>query len=158
MKYPAYHFSRPPFDSVTKVEHPRNVRLLMTRVVTLIAIITLTFNTSAQCAGWQETAEARMACCANETECPMHPAGPGGAQSPRSVTQSQADACCSLSEHSSSTPSASSHDSLYTLIAQSTLSTVPLLDTAPVNHTWHAVTAISAVPVPRHLLLSVFLI
>jgi hypothetical protein len=44
------------------------------------------------------------------------------------------------------------------LVAPSTLSAMPLLDTAPVHHTWHAVTAISVVPIPRHLLLSVFLI
>jgi hypothetical protein len=158
MKHLAYHVRLLPFDSVTKVEHPTEVRLLMTRTVTLVAIIALTFSTSAQCADWQETAEARMACCAQDAECPMHPAGPGGAQSPRSVTQTQADTCCSLSEHSSSAPSASSHDGLlYTLVAPSTLSATALLDAAPVRHTW-PVTPISVVPVPRHLLLSVFLI
>jgi hypothetical protein len=158
MKQLAYRFRRLPFDSITKVEHPTDVRLLMMRAVTLVAVIALTFSASLQCAGWQESAEARMACCAKETECPMHPASPDGSQGHRTVTQTQADTCCSLSEQSSSTSSASSHDSLYTLVALSTLSAVPLLGTAPVHHTWHAVTAISVVPVPRHLLLSVFLI
>jgi hypothetical protein len=130
----------------------------MTRVAILVAIIALTFSTSVQCAGWQESADARMACCAHETECPMHPAGADRSQSHRPVTQTQADNCCSISEQSSSTPSASSHDGVSVLLVPSMLSAVPLLDAAPVHYTWHAVTAISVAPVPRHLLLSVFLI
>jgi hypothetical protein len=59
----------------------------------------------AECQGWLSTAEARMACCANEQECPMHKAGQHSSGPNQRVSQSDADRCCATSEHGDSMPS-----------------------------------------------------
>jgi hypothetical protein len=58
----------------------------------------------AECQGWLSTAEARMACCANEQECPMHKAGQHASGPNQRVNQSDADRCCATSEHGDSMP------------------------------------------------------
>ena len=59
----------------------------------------------AGCEGWLSTAEARMACCANEQECPMHKAGQHPSGSNQRISQSDADRCCAASEDGDSLPS-----------------------------------------------------
>lgn len=75
------------------------------------------------------------------------------------VTQAQADTCCALSERSPSTPSSSSHlFSPVTLALLSTPASVVLPDLAPLRAVWRAFVPIAVSTVPRHLLLSVFLV
>ena len=58
----------------------------------------------AECQGWLSTAEARMACCANEQECPMHKAGQHSSRPNHRISQSDADRCCATSERGDSMP------------------------------------------------------
>jgi hypothetical protein len=88
----------------------------------------------------------------------MHSAGSDRAVSQTAVTQAQADTCCALSERSPSTPSSSSHVVAFTLIDISTLVSIPLPETVPLRDSWRAVVPIAVSPVPRHVLLSVFLV
>jgi hypothetical protein len=103
------------------------------------------------------TPEARMACCSDDGPCPMHKSefedGPT-----RVVTQAEADRCCAASEHEDSTPSQSNAAFFVTLAIA--VSPIPGLLPAPEAHAdiWRASVPIPASHVPKHLLLSVFLV
>ena len=128
----------------------------MTRLVAVVVLVVLPTSAWAQCAGWQGTAEARMECCAQEEQCPMHA---GTAASVRhTLTQQQADTCCALSERASSTPSSASQIAPVTLALVSTPVAVVLPDFEPLTYGWQSFVPITASPVPRHILLSVFLV
>lgn len=109
------------------------------------------------CAGWMPTPEARMACCSGEGPCPMHKADSRDG-STRAVTQAEADRCCAASEHEDATPSPSTAAFSVTLTAA--LAPIPALlpgfDAHP--HIRRASVPIPALHVPRHILLSVFLV
>jgi len=133
------------------------VRSLITRVAAAVVLIALPLSAWSQCAGWQSTAEARMACCAQQDQCPMHSQTRSATH--ERVTQTQADTCCAHSERSPSTPSSSSHlFSSATLALVATPASVVLPDLAPLRDVWRASVPIGVSPVPRHLLLSVFLV
>lgn len=127
----------------------------MTRLAAVVILIALPLSAWAQCAGWQSTAEARMACCAQEDQCPMRSKSQSDHQM---VTQAEADACCALSERSTSTPSGSSHLAPVTLAVVSTPVPPVLPDQASLRAGWREPVPIVSSPVPRHLLLSVFLV
>jgi hypothetical protein len=129
----------------------------MMRLAAVVVLIVLPTSAWAQCAGWQGTAEARMECCAQEEQCPMHK-GTDGSMSHRSVTQEQADTCCALSERVPSTPSSSSQIAPVTFAVVSTPPSVLLPDLALLVNQWESFIPIAVSPVPRHLLLSVFLV
>ena len=114
----------------------------------------------AVCAGWAATPEARMACCADEDNCPMHKGGDSQiAGSEGVISQAQADACCASSERQQSSQSTPSFD---TVISSAVLGVgVVLPMPAPglvLSDGWRAVAPIPIAPVPRHVLLSVFLV
>jgi hypothetical protein len=133
------------------------VRSLISRLAAVTVLIVLPLSAWVQCAGWQSTAEARMACCAQEAQCPMHSQSRSGRH--ERVTQTQADTCCALSERSPSTPSSSSHlVAPVTLTLTSTPAPVVLSDLASLRVAWQDFVPIVISPVPRHLLLSVFLV
>ena len=144
------------FDSETEVQHCRGVRSLMTRLAAVVVLIVLATSAWAQCAGWQSSAEARMECCAQEEQCPMH-AGTDASVS-HTLTQQQADTCCALSERAPSTPSSSSQIAPVTLALVSTPVAVVLPDFEPLRNGWQSFVPIAASSVPRHILLSVFLV
>ena len=151
---------RTPFDTIREVQHPKIVRFLTTRIAAVLIAVMLPTSAWAQCAGWQSTAQARMACCVNEGQCPMHSRNghQSGSGAQTKMTQAEADACCGLSERSTSTPSASSHLTPIVLAVVST----PVSPISPALATLRAgsrdsVPIVSS-PVPRHLLLSVFLV
>ena len=137
------------------VEHARDVLRLWARTVSLITLVTLVGGHLAECQGWLATAEARMACCADEQQCPMHN---GNQQSGtnQGISQSDADRCCALSEHGDSIPTAKavSVDSLAPIpfsVSGALPSTEPWFDRVAAH--------VSNPPSrPRHLLLAVFLI
>jgi hypothetical protein len=99
-----------------------------------------------------------MACCAEGGECPMHN-GSHESGSQHGVTQSQADACCAASEHnqsSSSNPAAVAAISAAVLGAGVVLPAVT--PTLVLTDGWRTHVPATSSPVPRHVLLSVFLV
>ena len=99
-----------------------------------------------------------MACCADSGGCSMHPADEHSAHSIPEGNQSDADACCVASEWRDSTPSAKA----FVPVVSLELAVSPVLASAPPTRTlfdlWHAPAPLDTSQVPKHLLLSVFLI
>lgn len=88
----------------------------------------------------------------------MHKSDSEDDESKRVVSQAEADRCCAASEHEDSTPSQSNAAFFVTLAVA--LSPIPGLLPAPEGHAdiWRASVPIPASHVPKHLLLSVFLV
>jgi hypothetical protein len=127
----------------------------------LAAVLCLGFlaGNAAVCAGWAPTPEARKACCAQGGGCPMHKGEPHDSSAQRVLTQGQADNCCASATHESSNPA---NPAFVTAISLAVLgSGVVLSPAAPalvLRDGWRTVSPILATPVPRHVLLSVFLV
>ena len=114
---------------------------------------------AAVCAGWLPTAEARMACCADGTECPMHKGDLHHFGSQRVPTQAQADSCCAASEGTTS------NQSNPTFVAAITVAVLGAGTVLPANvpalvlsDGWRTSAPMPVAPVPKHVLLSVFLV
>jgi hypothetical protein len=113
---------------------------------------------AAVCAGWLATPEARMACCSEGHECPMHKGNSHGSGSARVLTQAQADSCCASAEGQNS----NTNPSFVTAITAAVLgvgivlpANVPAL---VLSDGWRTSAPIPVAPVPKHVLLSVFLV
>jgi len=131
--------------------------LLARHIGAITLVLFISGGDAALCAGWEVTAEARMACCVSGA-CPMHQSGQHGSDSADTVSQAEADICCVASESAGPTPtspvfavvlpSAIPVQQLFAfvspliLMADATREPIPL----------------SGSLVPKHLLLSVFLI
>ena len=139
--------------------HPKNVELLLRRTAALVVAITLAAAGWAECGGWQASPEARMSCCSG-SDCPMHGSTKPRPGSERVVTQAQADSCCAASGTNDSTPSAVAFSlSLSAALMPSTLSTLaPILATPASFAAWRTHVPLPLGQVPKHVLLSVFLI
>ena len=113
----------------------------------------------AVCAGWAATPEARMACCADDDTCPMHKGESHASGHQQVIPQAQADACCAASEGQHSNQSA---PSFITVISSAVLGAgvvVPVpVPALVVTDAWRTVAPVPVAPVPRHVLLSVFLV
>lgn len=99
-----------------------------------------------------------MACCDEAETCPLHHQAVRESQFATHVSQAQADACCALSAgHESATPTStvtlSGSLSPVTGLRQGTL----VADAATLED-WHTTVPVPPHPVPRHVLLSVFLV
>lgn len=147
------------FDTGPPVEHPREVVRLVHRLAVLALTFGLTAGNAAMCAGWLPTAEARMACCAEGGDCPMHKGDSHRSGSGRVLTQVQADSCCASSEGQNPNKS---NPSCVTAITAAVLGVGVVL---PVNvpalvlsDAWRTSAPIPIAPVPKHVLLSVFLV
>ena len=135
----------------------------MVRVVHRLAALALTFGLmagdAAVCAGWLPTAEARMACCADGVECPMHKGDSHRSGSERVITQAQADSCCAAAEGQNANQS---NPSFVTAITAAVLGVgVVLPANVPalvLSDAWRTSAPIPVAPVPKHVLLSVFLV
>jgi hypothetical protein len=147
------------FDSVPGVKHPRAVMRLVRRLAALAVTLGLMAGNAAVCAGWLPTAEARMACCADGTECPMHKGDSHRSGSARVLTQAQADSCCAPSERENSKQS---NPSFVAAITASVLGagTVLPANVPPLvlSDGWRTSGPMPVAPVPKHVLLSVFLV
>jgi hypothetical protein len=124
----------------------------------MAAVLTLCVGNVAVCAGWQATAEARMACCTNGTTCPMHKSESRGSAATRGITQAQADSCCATASASAQSSVATPN---YVLSNVTAVPATPRFDApAPVfdRQQWRILAALPPSPVPRHLLLSVLLV
>ena len=137
------------------VQHANEVRSLLTRLIAVTVLAVLPTSAWAQCAGWRDTAESRMACCAHGDQCPMQ-SGTDGSATPRATAQADADRCCASSERAPSTQTSTSGSIPITLASAPALvcDVAPLIDL----DAWRVFVPIAANPVPRHLLLSVFLV
>ena len=135
----------------------------MLRLVHRLAAVALAFGlvagNAAVCAGWMATPEARMACCADGVECPMHKEDSHRSGSERVLTQAQADSCCAAAEGQNSNQS---NPSFVTAITAAVLgvgvvmpANVPAL---VLSDAWRTFAPIPIAPVPKHVLLSVFLV
>lgn len=134
------------------------VRFLQ-RFSAIAMTLALMAGNAAICAGWLPTPEARMACCADGAECPMHKGDSHGSASQRVVTQVQADSCCASSEGQKSDQS---NPSFVTAITSAVLGVgVVLPANVPglvLSDSWRTSAPIPIAPVPKHVLLSVFLV
>jgi len=128
------------------------------RVAALTMVLVLVGGHLAECQGWLSTPEARMACCADEQQCPMHKASRHSSSSNHRISQSDADRCCATSEHGDSIPAS---------VKASVADGPALIPVGPVSVPAPAATRfdnpieqVSAPPTSRsrHVVLSVFLI
>ena len=147
------------FDRVSTVEHPSGVSRLVHRLAALALTFGLMAGNAAICAGWMPTPEARMACCAEGGECPMHKGNSHRSWSGRVLTQVQADSCCASAEGQRSNQS---NPSFVTAITAAVLGVgVVLPANVPalvLSDAWRTSAPIPIAPVPKHVLLSVFLV
>jgi hypothetical protein len=58
------------------------------------------------CASWKPTPEARMACCTAASTCPLRSRGATSHRTPHHVSQTDADACCAVSDRREAPPTA----------------------------------------------------
>ena len=132
---------------------------LFQRLTALAFVLCLTAGNGAACAGWLATAEARMACCAEDADCPMHKGDASGAGARRLPTQAQADSCCAVAE---SRNGGQAQPSPVPVISSVVLGIGVLLPaTVPaivLSDDWRTSAPVPSPPVPRHVFLSVFVV
>jgi hypothetical protein len=145
-------------DKAFTVAHPRGVMRLVQRLAALALTFALVAGNAAICAGWMPTPEARMACCA-DGECPMHEGDSHHSGSERALPQAQADSCCASSERQSS------NQSTPTFVAAITAAVLGVGIVVPANvpalvlsDAWRTSAPIPIASVPKHVLLSIFLV
>jgi hypothetical protein len=147
------------FDTGVAAEHARSVRSVLRRVLAASLGMMLIAGPIALCAAVSPTSEARMACCTGNDKCPMHDGAAPNSTSHHQPSQSQADQCCVASEHDRSQQ---------TLPMSAAVLSTPLLDASILlpaqvptlvrTDAWRTTTPLRVIPVPRHLLLAVFLV
>jgi hypothetical protein len=147
------------FDRGSPVEHPSGVSRLLHRLAALALTFGLMAGNAAVCAGWLPSPEARMACCADDAECPMHKGDSHSSGSAHGPTQAQADSCCASSERKSSNQSNPSSVIAITAAVLGVGIVLPANVPALVlSDAWRTSAPIPIGSVPKHLLLSVFLV
>ena len=134
--------------------------LILRRLSALVlGLMLLPGGSLAVCAGWAATPEARMACCADDDTCPMHKGESHDASQQRVTPQAQADACCAASESQHSDQSAPSFIAVISNAVLGTGVVLPVpIPALVVSDAWRTVAPVPIAPVPRHVLLSVFLV
>ena len=139
-----------------RCEHPSHMPLAR-RIGVIALVLFISGGDAALCAGWEVTAEARMACCVCGA-CPMHQSDQHGSAQADTVSQAEADSCCVASESADPTPtspvfamvlpSAIPVQQLFAFVSPLILMADAAREPIP----------LSGSLVPRHLLLSLFLI
>jgi hypothetical protein len=135
------------------------VRLIHRLTTALLCLGLLAGNTGI-CAGWAATPEARMACCEEGRDCPMHTRETDDSGSGKVLTQAQADSCCLVSErkNSSDSPTPTFAATLSFAVIEPGVVLPASVPALVLSDGWRTVSPIPATPVPRHVLLSVFLV
>jgi hypothetical protein len=147
------------FDSASGVAHPRRVMRLVQRLAALALTFGLVAGNDATCAGWMPTPEERMACCSEGHECPMHECDSHSSGSARVLTQAQADSCCASAEGQNSNQSSPSFVTAITAAVLGVGVVLPANVPALVlSDAWRTSAPRPIGPVPKHVLLSVFLV
>lgn len=131
--------------------------LLARRIGAIALVLFISGGDAALCAGWEVTAEARMACCVSGA-CPMHQSHPHGSDSADTVSQAEADICCLASESADPTPTSP----VFAMVLPSAIPVQQLFAFVPPLIVM-ADAAREPIPlfgsvVPKHLLFSLFLI
>jgi hypothetical protein len=146
-------------DTGRQLKHPWFGVRVLHRVSTVLLCLGLIAGNAGVCAGWAATAEERMACCTESGECPMHKRQPHESGSHSVVTQAQADACCAASERDHSN---SSNPAVVTVMSARVLGVgvvLPAITPSLVlTDGWRTGAPVPIPPVPRHVLLTVFLV
>ena len=132
--------------------------MLFRRLTVAAAVAALSVGNLAVCAGWRATAEARMACCQDESTCPLHESAKHGSAPHHQLTQAQADTCCAASERNDSATTRPAYHGLSAFAPSPATVSVVELPAVPSLREWRALLPSRASPVPRHLLLSVLLV
>jgi hypothetical protein len=124
----------------------------------VLALLVLASGSPAVCAGWLPTPEARKACCTGDGHCPMHHSASERPGVKRVVTQAEADTCCASSERDESAPSSAplALSIVLALAPGPVLFSVP--EAGPAIGAWRTLVPLPAAHVPKHVLLSVFLV
>lgn len=131
--------------------------MLVQRLAALALTFALIAGNDAICAGWMPTPEARMACCADGCECPMHKGESHGSGSARVLTQAQADSCCASSESKNSNQFSPAFVAVITAAVLGAGNVLPAnIPALVLSDEWRTSAPIPVTPVPKHLLLSVF--
>jgi hypothetical protein len=112
----------------------------------------------AVCAGWMATPEARMACCADGEACPMHKSDSTNSASTQRVSQAEADSCCAASEDDQSSQSSSTFASTISFAVLGTPSPLPTASDVATRAAGRDAVPLPPSHVPKHVLLSVFLV
>jgi hypothetical protein len=128
----------------------------MRRTCSFVLLLALFVPAAVECAGWRPTAEARKACCAAGL-CAKENAGKTAGSTP-TVTQADADDCCAASETQESGPSSPAHATLMTAAVLQPVALPGAFQLAPVSRWSERTDPLQPSAVPRHLLLSVFLV
>jgi hypothetical protein len=130
------------------------MRSVLRRVASVVCVLAFSQSAIALCAGWQASPEARMRCC-QDGACPLHHHEHGFSTQ---ITQAAADDCCAQSPRHESNPSKVAFASTITFAVLQARPPV-LLSLAPaplLSAPWE--TPSPPTHVPKHLLLSVFLV
>ena len=145
----------PAFDTISASAHPERVRPLLKRLASVGCVLALMQGVVVQCAGWQATQEARRQCC-QDGACPLHHREVSASRT--RVTQAAADDCCAQSERHESSPSQTVFASTVALAVIQSLAPVvlSLSPTVTLSAPWETPSPPSHVP--KHVLLSVFLV
>ena len=145
------------FDTRGNYAHPRFVRVMRPLASVLVLVAILASQVSVFCAGWQTSAEARMACCVEGVDCGMHEPAPS-TDAKGSRAQDAADQCCAASESDDSKAPKSTTSIQSPAMALRLSMELMSLETSS-THAWHAQPAFSPPRhVSTHVLFSVFLV
>ena len=100
-----------------------------------------------------------MACCAEGSDCPMHQAESRHSGLDHMLTQVEADTCCVSSEREDSTPSTPTFVAALSLDVLGPGIVVPMtVPSLVLSDEWRTVLPAPTKPIPRHVLLSVFVV
>ena len=137
-----------------RITHPRTVRALKRAVSALLLTLAISASPSAVCAGWIGSAEARMACCSEGGACPMHT----GDTDSRNLSQAEADSCCAATEGDRSNPSPAPFASTISLAVLGSLTPALTPTAVAPRFAGSAASPPASSHVPKHVLLSVFIV
>jgi len=132
---------------------------MLHRLTALALTLALVAGNVALCAGWAASPEARMSCCRDAETCPMHRGEPQGSAQNRVMSQAQADSCCAASEQRQSSQSDQTSTTIISgPVRGSGAVVVPPVSPLTATTDWRTIAPIPIGVVPRHVLLSVFLV
>jgi hypothetical protein len=135
------------------VDDPRPVMRVIRSVFAVVLTVALLAGQVTVCAGWSATPAARMACCVEDASCPMQN------RPTNEVTQAQADSCCAFSEGHQPSPTGETAAMAITHAVLGPQTVVPARAPARVlSDGWRTAIPVPSPPIPRHILLSVFLV
>lgn len=129
---------------------------MIARVAAIVLALATASGHLALCEGWKASPASRMACCAEGVQCPMRHRPAEGARHRAAPSQADADACCAASENDQTSPA--SAYALPALVPAIPIGPALTFETPSPVRLPIAGESPPRQPVPRHLLLSVFLV